>query len=399
MKKILMLGGALAQIPSILKAKEMGLYVITCDYLPNNPGHKYADAYYNVSTTDKEGVLALAQRIGIDGIVCYASDPAAPTAAFVAEQLGLPTSPYKSVNILSNKDLFRDFLRKNGFKTPKAISCSSLEDAVIKGKSLKYPIIVKPVDSSGSKGITKLEENTDLVDCVTKAFNFSRCKRIIMEEFVDSVGAPLAGDGFSVNGKLVFWSFADDYFDLKSKNPLAPVAELYPYSQPKDVQIKIISEIQRLLTLLNMKNSAYNFEARIDKEGDVVLMEVGPRNGGNGIPIITKYATGVDMIEYTIKSALGMDCTELAFKDIKGYWATYMVHSNKEGHLVKIDIDKDFEKRNLVDFVTNYAPGDYIPIFDGANGSLGTMITKYDSPEEMRYKITHFEDFVKVIVE
>lgn len=394
-----MLGGALAQIPSILKAKEMGLYVITCDYLPNNPGHAYADEYYNISTTDKNGVLSLARNMGIDGIVCYASDPAAPTAAFVAEQLGLPTSPYKSVNILSRKDLFRQFLQKNSFKTPKSVSCTSLEEAIEKSYSLRYPVIVKPVDSSGSKGITKLKNRKNLVTCVIKAFSFSRCKRIIMEEFVECVGAPLAGDGFSVDGKLVFWAFADDYFDLNSQNPLAPVAELYPYTQPKDVQIKVVAEIQRLLTLLNMKNSAYNFEARIDKDGDVVLMEVGPRNGGNGIPIVTKYATGVDMIEYTIKSALGEDCSDLIQKDTKGYWSTYMVHSNFEGRFVEICIDEEYKMTNLVDFDTNYKQGDHVVAFDGANGSLGTMISKYASYEEMVYKVCHFGDFVKVVLE
>ena len=113
MKKILMLGGSLYQTYAIKEAKRLGYYVITCDYLPENPGHQFADEYHNVSTTDKEAVLALAKELHIDGVVAYASDPAAPTAAYVAEKLGLPTSPYKSVEILSNKDLFREFLQKN----------------------------------------------------------------------------------------------------------------------------------------------------------------------------------------------------------------------------------------------------------------------------------------------
>ena len=115
-KKILMLGGAMQQIPAIKEAKEKGLYVITCDYLPDNPGHKYADEYYNVSTTDKDAVLELAKACNIDGIVAYASDPAAPTAAYVAEKLGLPGNPCESVEILTQKDLFRDFLQKNGLE-------------------------------------------------------------------------------------------------------------------------------------------------------------------------------------------------------------------------------------------------------------------------------------------
>ena len=107
MKKVLLLGGSHFQVPSVKCAKRLGYYTITCDYLPDNPGHKYADEYYNVSTTDKEAVLKLAKDLQIDGIVCYASDPAAPTAAYVAEQMGLPGQPYKSVEILANKDLFR----------------------------------------------------------------------------------------------------------------------------------------------------------------------------------------------------------------------------------------------------------------------------------------------------
>ena len=159
MKKVLMLGGAPAQIPAIKKAKEMGLYVITCDYLPNNPGHAYADEYYNVSTTDKEEVLKLAQKLKIDGIVCYASDPSALTAAYVAENMGLPTSPYESVKTLSNKDLFRDFLSKNGFNTPKANGYSSVEEAIQELNEYKFPVIIKPVDSSGSKGVTKISNS------------------------------------------------------------------------------------------------------------------------------------------------------------------------------------------------------------------------------------------------
>ena len=99
-----MLGGSLYQVYAIKEAVKMGYYVITCDYLPNNPGHQYAHEYYNVSTTDKEAIYELAKRLQVDGVVAYASDPAAPTAAYVCEKLGLPTSPYSDdiwLNIIS----------------------------------------------------------------------------------------------------------------------------------------------------------------------------------------------------------------------------------------------------------------------------------------------------------
>src|SRR5690606_12140967 len=109
-------------IPPIRYALQQGHYVITCDYLPQNPGHKLAHEYHNVSTTDKEAVLALAKQLRVDGVVAYASDPSAPTAAYVAEQLGLPGNPYQSVQILARKDLFRAFLAEHGFNVPRSRS-------------------------------------------------------------------------------------------------------------------------------------------------------------------------------------------------------------------------------------------------------------------------------------
>ena len=117
----------------------MGFYTVTCDYLPENPGHKFADEYYNVSTTDKEAVLSLAKKLQIDGIVAYASDPAAPTAAYVAEKMGLPGNPYESVKILTEKDLFRDFLHNHGLNCPKAHGYTSCEEAAKDIEQFQFP--------------------------------------------------------------------------------------------------------------------------------------------------------------------------------------------------------------------------------------------------------------------
>lgn len=291
MKKVLMLGGSHFQVPCIKKGVEMGYHVITCDYLPENPGHKFSHEYYNVSTTDKEAVLKLAQRLKVDGIVCYASDPAASTAAYVCEKMGFPTNPYDSVEILSNKDKFRDFLQKNNFTTPKAKGYSSAEEALKEIDGYKLPVIIKPVDSSGSKGVTKLENINHLNHQIDYALSFSRAKRFIIEEFVDKNGYQIAGDGFSVNGELAFRCFANEHFDGSSDNPFVPIGESWPYCKSAKIHDKIHGEIQRLLTLLKMNTGAYNFDIRVDDDENVVLMEIGPRNGGNLIPQVTKYAT------------------------------------------------------------------------------------------------------------
>lgn len=402
MKKVLLLGGSHFQVPSVKTAKKLGYYTITCDYAPNNPGHKFADEYHNVSTTDKEAVLALAKQLKIDGIVCYASDPAAPTAAYVAEQLGLPTSPYKSVEILANKDKFRQFLTENGFLVPKAkgYAYAEKETCLREAESLfRFPVMVKPVDSSGSKGVKCIRDISDLSKAIDDAMNYSRIKRFILEEYVEKFGYQIAGDGFSVDGKLVFRCFANEHFDASGINPYVPVGESWPYNMPNAVHEKLHNEIQRAISLLGMKTQAYNFDARIDADQNVYLMEIGPRNGGNLIAQVTQYATGVDMVEYTIKAALGEDCSDLHMVAPKGYWSNYMIHCQKSGILKEILIDEDFKKNNIVEFDMLYQIGDYVEAFTGSNGTLGTMILKFGSMEEMLEKMDHMERWVKVITE
>ena len=399
MKKVLLLGGSHFQVPSVKTAKELGYYTITCDYCPDNPGHKYADEYYNVSTTDKEAVLELARRLKIDGIVCYASDPAAPTAAYVAEKLGLPTSPYKSVEILANKDKFREFLKENHFNVPKAKGYAYDEIEIMQKeiKEFKFPVMVKPVDSSGSKGVKKIDSPSDIAEAVEEAMAYSRCKRFIIEEYVEKYGYQIAGDGFSVDGELVFRCFANEHFDASGINPYVPVGESWPYYLPERVHNKIHTEIQRALSLLGMKTQAYNFDIRVDEDENVYLIEIGPRNGGNLIAQVTQYATGVDMVTYTIKAAMGEECKDLHMVEPVGYWSNYMVHSQQAGILQEVQIDETFKKENIVEFEMMFQPGDMIEAFTGSNGTLGTMILKFNSKEEMLEKMDHMERWVKVI--
>lgn len=398
-KKVLLLGGSHFQVPSVKKAKELGYYTITCDYLPDNPGHKYADEYHNVSTTDKEAVLKLAKDLKIDGIVCYASDPAAPTAAYVAEKMGLPGQPYKSVEILSNKDLFRKFLTENNFNVPRARGYCSVDEAIKDFSNFKLPVMVKPVDSSGSKGVTKISDIKNLESAIKYALNFSRNKRFIIEEYVEKFGYQIAGDGFSVDGKLVFRCFANEHFNLKAGNPFVPIGESWPYNMPMHIHDKIHNETQRLLDLLGMKTGAYNFDVRIDKDENVILMELGPRNGGNLIAQVIEYATGVDTVKYTIEAAMGKDCSDLKMVEPNGFWSCFMVHSKKAGILKSVEFSDEFKKNNIVEFEMMYNKGDKVDSFNGSNGTLGTMILKYSSMDEMLTKMDNMDDFVKVVVE
>lgn len=394
-----MLGASMQQIPAIKKAKEMGFYVITCDYLPDNPGHQYADESYDVSTTDLDGVLELAQNTHIDGIVAYASDPAAPTTAYVAEKLGLPGNPYESVQILTQKDLFRTFLKEHGFNAPKACGFTTYKEAKNQIDNFKFPVMVKPVDSSGSKGVVKIFLKDELEAAVQEALSYSRVKRFIIEEFIEKKGYQVSGDGFSVNGKLVFTSYGNELYSNNGTRDYVALGEFWPSLLTKEQKNKVDNELQKLITVLEMKTGAYNIEVILDKDDNVFILELGPRNGGSYIPQLIQYATGVDLIEYTIKAAVGEDCSGLTMAETHGFYSNYMILSNKSGVFNKLWFEPEFEKNNLIDVYCTYKKGDKVTAYQNTSHSLGTIVFRADSLEELTSICSSIDQCYKVTLE
>lgn len=396
MKKLLILSGEPYHIPFIKKAVEMGYYTITCDYFENNPGHKFAHEYHNVSYMDKERVLELAKELKIDGITCFSADEAMTTVSYVADHLGLPSYPSKSIEIINNKHLFREFLKNNNFHVPKAKSFTSYEEAKYEIDHFNLPVMIKPVDSSGSRGISKINRIEELEEKIEYALNFSKTKRFIIEEYIDKKGYQVGGDGFSVNGELVFRSFTNNHLDASHLNPFIPLGGSWPSILPAHIQNNIHIEIQRLINLLGMETGPYNFDIRLDKNDHVYFIEMGARTGGNLIPRITKYATGVDLIEYTIKAALGEDCRDLKMTEPKGFWSCYIINSQKSGIFESIEIDSEFEKNNIVEYALHFKSGDHISAFTGTDKKLGEMVIKYSSEEEMLEKMDNINKYIKV---
>lgn len=398
MKKVLMLGGSMYQTYAIKEAAKLGYYVITCDYLPENPGHKYAHEYYNVSTTDKEAVLELAKKLKVDGIVAYASDVAAMPAAYASEKLGLPTSPYESVRILSTKDLFRAYLKEHGFNVPKAQGFSSYEDALAVIDEFKFPVMVKPVDSAGSKGVNKMTDKSQLKTFVEDALHYSISKRFIIEEFIVKKGPQISGDAFSVNGKIVFHCLGNEFYDSTCDKDFAPLGECWPFSMDQSVIDKLMADIQRLITSLGMKSTAYNVEAIVGEDDKIYLIELGARAGGSLIPQLVEYVTGVNYVPYVIKAAVGDDCSALKMAEPKGCWSNYMVHPNVTGKFLSIEFDKVLQN-HIAHWASDVKVGETIHKFRGAQDCIGELILRYDNPQQMNHIIEHMDQYIHIKVD
>ena len=350
MKKLMLLGGSRYAMPVIKAAHDLGIYVITSDYLPDNIAHKYSDEYVNISIIEKEKVLQAAQERQIDGIMSFACDPGVVAAAYVAEQMGLPFQcSYNTACILQDKGLFREFLMNNGFNCPKA---KRYEDQDAPFNDLDYfswPVIVKPTDSAGSKGVTRVDKPEDLRDAIKVALNGAHNGAFIIEDFLTFEGYHSSTDPFTVDGELVFSTYSDQLFDPEADNPYTPAYIIWPSTMKEEHQKELTSEIQRLMHLLGMKTGIYNIETCV-ANGKPYIMEVSPRGGGCKIAELQAMAYGIDLIEAEVRKAVGLPLNEIKQTACNGYWCEMIVHARpgQSGVLKAVTVDPEIAEKHLM---------------------------------------------------
>ncbi len=398
-KKIMLLGGLRYLKPVIDAAHKQGYYVITADYLPNNIAHKWSDEYCNVSIIDKEAVLKEAQRLNIDGIMSFACDPGVVAASYVQNKMGLPSfGPFESVEILQNKDKFRAFLAKNGFNVPQAKGFDSVEAAMQEIYWNPWPVIVKPTDAAGSKGVTRVDKAEDLRPALEYAMKHSISGHIIVEEFIDKLGCSSDTDSFSEDGKLKFVSFCAQRFDTEATNPYTPAAYSWPSTFTKEQEEYLTSEIQRLITLLNLKTVVYNIEVRVALNGKPYIMELTPRGGGNRLCEMLRYATGVDMITAITRAMVGdpiMDPIEQ--KPYNGHWAEIILHADNDGVFDHLEISKELPAE-IVEEDLWVVKGDVVEGFEGANNAIGTLVLRFQTADDLEKAITNQREWLKIVL-
>lgn len=398
-KKLMLLGGIRYLLPAIEAAHKHNVHVITVDYLPDNIAHKYSDEYHNVSILDKDAVLSLAETLQIDGILSYAVDPGVVTAAYVAEKLNLPfTCSYKAACILQDKSLFRKFLSDKGFNVPNAKGYNCADDALKDVDFYNWPVIVKPVDSAGSKGVSKVEKPQNLKVAIDKALEESHNGHFIVEDFLELDGYQSSADCFSVDGKLVYADYSDQLFDKNAANPYTPALEIWPSTMKQEHQDYLTSELQRLLKLLDCGTGLYNVESRLCKNGKAYLMEVSPRAGGNRIAELQRIGTGVDLIEAEVCKAIGESMPKLNMPQYPGVFVNNILHSDIAGEFQGVYYDEQFKTRYVLCEAIYPSVCDRIEAFHGANNAVGSVFLKFSDRAECNSVISEVNRLMKVLV-
>lgn len=300
-KKVMILGAGIFQVPLIRKARELGLQTLVVSPVGNYPGIGLADIFIESDTTDKEKVLAMAMQYNIDAIVTTGTDVSIPTLAFVANRMGLKGPDPEVAETVTFKTGFRRFQQKRELTHPLFSRCTSREDALRFYRENNCKMVVKPDDASGSRGVSIVlpgNETAEVILAFDKALSFSRNKTVCAEEFVP--GTEVGGDAFLQDGKVAFITTTKKYMDgLIVKGHSIP--GVLGSSDMQRVKI----ELENTTRALGYKDGPVNFDVIIT-QNRVVILEMGLRNGGNGITDIVYHAIGVDLVEVQLQYALGM---------------------------------------------------------------------------------------------
>lgn len=369
-KRLLILGAGPFQAPAIRKAAALGCHVITVDYLPDNIGHQYGHQYVNLSTVDKEGVLQAARDLRIDGICTFSSDVAVPTVAYICEQLGLPGASSAAAETMATKNRFRAFLRDAHLTCPAFLSSDSFEDIAEGLHKLKAPIVVKPVDTSGSRGITRIDR-IDPSAChaaFLKAQGYSRSKIVCVEEFVP--GTEVGGDAILVNGRVAFIAITH-----KHLHGFVVTGHSLPTNIAQHDQARVIQQIEAICSALGYRSGPLNFDAIVSVDS-ITMLEMSARNGGNGIPAVIQRATGVDVEQAAIHLALGVMPCLPDHAGVKNGAGSFVFGSLTCGRLERICPPSELQLHVPEVFEVHYTKqlGDYIEPFEHNGNLIGFVL-------------------------
>ena len=367
MIKIAVIGASYLQLPLVEKINALG-YESHCFAWDNLDSvcKDRADYFYPISIIDKEAILKKCIEIGIDAISSIASDVAVPTIAFVAEKIGLRSNSIHSATISTNKFLMRSCFVRAGLKSPKFLLIDE-QDSLTLIKEFNYPLIVKPTDRSGSRGVTISNNQNELTQNISRAVSESFEKKAIVEEFIE--GPEYSVESISEDGVHTILAITEK---VTSGPPYFVELE---HHQPAKLNSLLEEQINQLviagLNALDIKFGASHTELKISKRG-IFIIEIGARMGGDFIGShLVELSTGYDYLKNTINTSLGIKIESFVKKDEK-YSGIYFL-SKLNAHL------EPYFSNNLANVIEKkILSNDLVEVLDSSN-RIGYLIYQHDT--------------------
>lgn len=390
MKKILVLNGSYTEISIIKKFKEMGLYVITSGNAPELSGHKYADEYIGHDYSDKEGMLEIAEKEQIDFISSCANDFGVLTAAYIAEKLNLPGhDKFQTAQIIAEKDLFKTFAQEHGLQVIPSHSFDDVEAAIEFARNTEFPIIVKPTDLTGGKGVSKINSAADAEESIRNAFERSRIGHVVIEPFIE--GSQHSITTFLIDKKVAVYTGMDE-----------KEAVNYPFlvgatdSAENDNAEVLIEQIEKIAELLNLCDGIFHVQYRMHK-GKPLIMECMRRCLGNNFLTAARYSSGIDFDKWIANCFCGLDCKGIQDTEIKhDYISEYYIQAPHNGTVRDIVIAPE-AKQFMFDAIWQWEPG--MTIYDYQTQKLGFPFFWFPNRQKQIETSSRFDELISVLME
>lgn len=387
-KRLMVLGAGPFQVPGIMAAVRLGHRVVSIDNRPDNPGHRLAYLSLHCDTRDKECVLRAARQASIDGIVAFRSESALAAQAHVADRLGLPGVTVASAAIMTDKARFRTFQREHGLPHPRCVSGAQVERLWRQATTLSCPVLVKPVDSYASQGITRLPklEPEPFRSACALALAHSHAGELCVEEAV--AGVEIGGDAFFADGRLALLCLTRKYLD-----GLRVIGHRIPAGVSGPDQDRVAAALATACVALGYRDGPLNFDVML-ADDRVTILDLSPRNGGNGLAPLIQRATGIDLEEAMVRLALGeiLDTSPwgAAMASPRGCGVA-ILGSDRPGKLVAAPSLGDFQLRTPGVFRVDWArqPGQTVAAFTHNGDAVAHVLFDCVGEEDYAHVVSH----------
>ncbi len=390
MKRVLVPNGNYTDIRLIKAFKKMGFYVITSGNAPELEGHKYADEYVPHDYSDYEGMLELAKKLNIDYISACSNDFGVTTAAYIAEKLGLPGhDTFFNARIIAEKDLFKRFAIENGLQVIPSHWFDDEYLAIDFVKNAEYPIIIKPTDLGGGKGVARVQNYDDAVKAVKVAFSASRRKHIVIEPFIEGEQGSITT--FLINEKVVTWISFNEFDSFY--NPFLVGYTTSPANGMPEVGYELIEQIEKIASLLHLADGIFHVQYKMH-HGRPLIMECMRRCLGNHSLKTASMLADLEWEEWIAKSYCGFDCSDIP-RCLGGekQMSHFYIQAPRNGTIKDVKIAEDLTPY-IVDRIMQWKPGMRIEAYE--KEILGFLFMRFPNQEIRDKMAEQYRDFIVV---
>jgi biotin carboxylase len=363
-------------VPAIIRASELGCHVTTLDFLPGNVGHRFAHRRVNASTTDAPAVIAHARELGIEAVMTIASDVAVPTVAAVAEALDLPGCSVATARTLTDKGAFRALQHRLDVSAPGFAVVTDEADALASCWRLGPSVVVKPVDASGSRGMTLVTNPEEEVrEAYGHAAAASRSGRVCIERYV--AGQDLSGDGLLQDGRFVLAALT-----RKRVAGFVVVGHEVPAGLPDATTAAVLRHVAEVAAAAGYREGPLDFDVRLDEHDQPTILEMSPRLGGNALPLLVTEAAGVDLIGLAVEAAFGRTPSRSLPWSPRGRAGVWIFGAERPGRLPRVPTPDELgAAADVLALALQYGEGDAVEPHRHGGAALGHVVFRLGSGE------------------